>query len=61
MAEFLYLLQANLVGGDGNRIDLPVSLPPDALQHEGAAQSDRRLKHYLAVQSALFQADCPVG
>lgn len=56
MAELLRPVQAALDGGDGNGIDLPVPLPPDALQRPGDDESDRRLKHHLAVQSPLLQA-----
>lgn len=54
MAKLLDFLQTALGIGDGNRTDLPVSLSPDALQHQRTTESDRRLKHHSAVQSPLL-------
>lgn len=61
LAKFFYFLQTTLVDCDGNRADLPVSISFDALQHRGAAESDRRFKHHSTVQPSLFQADYHVG
>lgn len=54
MAEFFDFLQIGLDVDDGNRADLPVSLPFDALQRRGAAEYDREFKYHLAAQSPLF-------
>lgn len=61
MAEFLDFLQSVLDVGDGNRADLPVSLPSDAFQHQRIGESDRLFKHHLAVQSPFLQAGCFMG
>lgn len=61
LAEFFDFVQTILDDHHGNGADLPVSIPSDALQHRRAVESDRRLKHHLAVQPPFLQADYPMG